>query len=65
MILFFRTTWELRYERSELKFSDHRPVTVTYMVEVEVFSSRKLEKVLNLTDEEIENEKVIMEYLNI
>ena len=39
--------------------SDHRPVTATYMAEVEVFSPRKLQKALTFTDAEIENEEVI------
>ncbi|XP_068490412.1 type IV inositol polyphosphate 5-phosphatase 3 isoform X2 [Phaseolus vulgaris] len=49
----------LRYGRNELKFSDHRPVTATYMIEVEVFSPRKLQKALTFTDAEIENEEVM------
>lgn len=49
----------LNYRRTELKFSDHRPVTATYMAEVEVFSPRKLQKALTLTDAEIENEEVV------
>ncbi|BAT94351.1 hypothetical protein VIGAN_08094800 [Vigna angularis var. angularis] len=49
----------LRYGRTELKFSDHRPVTATYMAEVEVFSPRKLQKALTFTDAEIENEEVM------
>ncbi|KAK9943731.1 hypothetical protein M0R45_009331 [Rubus argutus] len=46
----------LHYRRTELKFSDHRPVTATYMAEVEVFSPRKLQRALTFTDAEIENE---------
>lgn len=49
----------LSYRRTELKLSDHRPVTATYMVEVEVFSPRKLQRALTFTDAEIENEEVI------
>ncbi|RDY03709.1 Type IV inositol polyphosphate 5-phosphatase 3 [Mucuna pruriens] len=49
----------LSYGRTELKFSDHRPVIATYMAEVEVFSPRKLQKALTFTDAEIENEEVI------
>ena len=48
----------LSYKRSELKFSDHRPVTATYMAEVEVFNPKKLQRALNYTDAEIENEEV-------
>ncbi|KAF3445466.1 hypothetical protein FNV43_RR10642 [Rhamnella rubrinervis] len=49
----------LSYWRKELKFSDHRPVTATYMAEVEVFSSRKLQRALTVTDAEIENEEFV------
>jgi len=49
----------VRYGRTELKFSDHRPVKATYMAEVEVFSPRKLQKALTFTDAEIENEQVM------
>lgn len=48
----------LSYRRAELKLSDHRPVTATYMVEVEAFSPRKLQRALTFTDAEIENEQV-------
>ncbi|XP_059452921.1 type IV inositol polyphosphate 5-phosphatase 3 isoform X2 [Corylus avellana] len=46
----------LSYRRIELKLSDHRPVMATYMAEVEVFSPRKLQRALTVTDAEIENE---------
>ncbi|XP_054785557.1 type IV inositol polyphosphate 5-phosphatase 3 isoform X2 [Prosopis cineraria] len=49
----------LSYRRTELKLSDHRPVTAIYMAEVEVFSSRKLQRALTFTDAEIENEEVL------
>ncbi|KAG2663020.1 hypothetical protein I3760_16G007800 [Carya illinoinensis] len=49
----------LNYRRTELKLSDHRPVTATYSAEVEVFSHRKLQKALTLTDAETESEDVI------
>ncbi|KAL8233396.1 hypothetical protein R6Q59_019496 [Mikania micrantha] len=47
---------QLSYLRSELMFSDHRPVSASYMIEVEVFSPRKLQKALTFTDAEIEND---------
>ncbi|XP_024030888.1 type IV inositol polyphosphate 5-phosphatase 3 isoform X2 [Morus notabilis] len=50
---------QLNYRRTELKLSDHRPVTATYMAEVEVFSPRKLQRALTFTDAEIENEDVV------
>ncbi|XP_050214629.1 type IV inositol polyphosphate 5-phosphatase 3 isoform X2 [Mercurialis annua] len=49
----------LKYRRTELKLSDHRPVTATYMAEAEVFSPRKLQRALTYTDAEIENEEVV------
>jgi hypothetical protein len=54
----------LNYRRTELKLSDHRPVTATFMAEVEVFSPRKLQKALTLTDAEIENEEVVADLGN-
>ncbi|KAK1441645.1 hypothetical protein QVD17_07700 [Tagetes erecta] len=47
---------QLSYGRSELQFSDHRPVSASYMIEVEVFSPRKLQRALTFTDAEIEND---------
>ncbi|KAL6627305.1 hypothetical protein ACP70R_031031 [Stipagrostis hirtigluma subsp. patula] len=49
----------LSYRRSELMLSDHRPVTATYAAEVEVFSSRKLQRALTLTDAEVEGGQVV------
>ncbi|OIW12570.1 hypothetical protein TanjilG_04734 [Lupinus angustifolius] len=48
----------LNYGRVEIKMSDHRPVTATYMAEVEVFSQRKLQRALTFTDAEVENEEI-------
>ncbi|XAR48636.1 Inositol-polyphosphate 5-phosphatase [Bertholletia excelsa] len=45
----------LSYRRTELKLSDHRPVTASYMVEVEVFCPWKLKRALTITDAEIKN----------
>lgn len=50
---------QLGYRRAELKLSDHRPVTAIYMAEVEVFSSRKLQRALTFTDAEVENEDIV------
>ncbi|KAI7730850.1 hypothetical protein M8C21_002071 [Ambrosia artemisiifolia] len=50
---------QLGYRRSEVRFSDHRPVSASYMIEVEVFSPRKLQKALTFTDAEIENDDEI------
>ncbi|XP_047979797.1 type IV inositol polyphosphate 5-phosphatase 3-like isoform X2 [Salvia hispanica] len=47
------------YRRSEIKLSDHRPVTATYMVEVEVFSQKKLQRALTFTDAEVKEEDIV------
>ncbi|MED6118249.1 Type I inositol 1,4,5-trisphosphate 5-phosphatase [Stylosanthes scabra] len=52
------------YTRAELKLSDHRPVTATYMAEVEVFSPRKLQKALTFTDAEIDNAQLFNNFPN-
>ncbi|KAK8935719.1 Type I inositol 1,4,5-trisphosphate 5-phosphatase 1 [Platanthera zijinensis] len=49
----------ISYRRSDLKVSDHRPVTATFLSEVEIFSHRKLQKALSLTDAEIDEGKII------
>ncbi|KAJ9675485.1 hypothetical protein PVL29_024419 [Vitis rotundifolia] len=49
----------LTYKRSELRFSDHRPVRAAYMAEVEVFSPRKLQRALTIMDAEIEDEEIL------
>lgn len=51
----------ISYRRSELKLSDHRPVTATYVVDVEVFSPRKLQRALTFTDAEIEEHDIVTE----
>ncbi|XP_047341327.1 type I inositol polyphosphate 5-phosphatase 2 [Impatiens glandulifera] len=38
---------QLSYGRAETKMSDHRPVSAVFMLEVEVFDHRKLNKALN------------------
>ncbi|KAF3330345.1 type I inositol 1,4,5-trisphosphate 5-phosphatase 2 isoform X2 [Carex littledalei] len=40
---------QLSYWSSDLKLSDHRPVSALFSVEVEVLDQRKLERVLNFT----------------
>lgn len=52
---------QLSYRRTELKLSDHRPVTAIYVAEVEAFCPRKLQRALTYTDAEIENEEVAVE----
>jgi hypothetical protein len=49
----------LSYRRTELKMSDHRPVTATYIVEVEAFSPKKLQRALTFTNAEIENGEAV------
>ncbi|KAG7552548.1 Endonuclease/exonuclease/phosphatase superfamily [Arabidopsis thaliana x Arabidopsis arenosa] len=50
----------MSYRRSEIKLSDHRPVTATFVVEVEVFSPRKLQRTLTLTTAEIDNHEAFV-----
>lgn len=50
---------QLNYKRAELRLSDHRPVSATFMAEVEIFSPRRLQKALTFTDAEIENTDVL------
>ncbi|CAN1128546.1 Type IV inositol polyphosphate 5-phosphatase 3 [Linum perenne] len=47
----------LNYRRTELKLFDHRPVIATFMVEVEVFCVRRLQRALTFTNEEVKNEE--------
>ena len=49
----------LNYRRSELKLSDHRPVIATFTAEVGVFSHRKPQKALTLTDAEVEDREIL------
>ncbi|KAL8514275.1 hypothetical protein ACS0TY_013408 [Phlomoides rotata] len=61
-ILSFGTGMKLlSYRRSELKLSDHRPVTASYVVEVEAFSPRKLQRAFTFTDAEIEEHGIVMD----
>ncbi|KAF5960104.1 hypothetical protein HYC85_001313 [Camellia sinensis] len=40
---------QLSYSRADIRLSDHRPVNSNFLVEVEVFSHRKLQRALNFT----------------
>ncbi|KAJ7952646.1 putative Type I inositol polyphosphate 5-phosphatase [Quillaja saponaria] len=40
---------QLFYKRAEINLSDHRPVSSLFLVEVEVFDHRKLQRALNFT----------------
>ncbi|CAN8246739.1 unnamed protein product [Cochlearia groenlandica] len=51
----------MSYRRSEIKLSDHRPVTATFVAEVEVFSPRKLQRTLTLTNAEIDSHEAIVQ----
>ncbi|CAA7018662.1 unnamed protein product [Microthlaspi erraticum] len=46
----------LSYRRNEVKLSDHRPVTATFLAKVEVLSPRKLHRALALTYSEIQSQ---------
>lgn len=49
----------ISYGSTDLRLSDHRPVSASYMVEVEVFSPKKLQKALLFTDAEIERDEFV------
>ncbi|XXG81229.1 hypothetical protein AAC387_Pa09g1918 [Persea americana] len=49
----------IKYKMVDQRFSDHRPVSASFMAEVEVFSHRKLQKALTLTDAELEDGEAI------
>ncbi|XP_074333819.1 type IV inositol polyphosphate 5-phosphatase 3 isoform X3 [Apium graveolens] len=49
----------ISYRRTDLRLSDHRPVSASYMVEVEVFSPKKVQKALLFTDAEIERDEFV------
>ncbi|XP_039051995.1 type I inositol polyphosphate 5-phosphatase 2-like [Hibiscus syriacus] len=40
---------QLRYQRTELRLSDHQPVSSTFLLEVEVLDRRKLQRALNVS----------------
>ncbi|XVE57492.1 hypothetical protein DITRI_Ditri04bG0095400 [Diplodiscus trichospermus] len=40
---------QLCYQRAEIRFSDHRPVSSMFLVEVEVLDHRKLQRALNVS----------------
>ncbi|XP_057511812.1 type I inositol polyphosphate 5-phosphatase 2-like isoform X2 [Actinidia eriantha] len=40
---------QLSYRRADIRLSDHRPVSSVFLVEVEVFDHRKLQRALNFT----------------
>ncbi|XVF39015.1 hypothetical protein PTKIN_Ptkin01aG0001800 [Pterospermum kingtungense] len=48
---------QLSYRRTELKLSDHRPVSAIYMAEVEEVCPKKLQRALTITDAEIAYEE--------
>lgn len=49
----------ISYRRTDIRLSDHRPVSASYMVEVEVFSPKRLQKALLYTDAEIEHDEFV------
>ncbi|KAH9331014.1 hypothetical protein KI387_003122, partial [Taxus chinensis] len=52
---------QLSYKRIEQKLSDHRPVNATFLVEVEIFSRRKLQRALTFTDAELDAKELLPE----
>ncbi|KAM7259976.1 hypothetical protein ACFE04_015717 [Oxalis oulophora] len=47
---------QLCYKRSEMRLSDHRPVTSMFLVEVEVLDHRKLRRALNVNKAAVQSE---------
>ncbi|RAL40649.1 hypothetical protein DM860_006719 [Cuscuta australis] len=52
---------QLNYDRSDIRLSDHRPVKASYIVEVEMFCPRKLQRALTFTDAEVDKEEIVTE----
>ncbi|XP_021907927.1 type I inositol polyphosphate 5-phosphatase 2-like isoform X1 [Carica papaya] len=52
---------QLSYKRAELRISDHRPVSSVFLVEVEVFDARKLQRALNVNCAAVHPESVFMD----
>ncbi|KAK8598954.1 hypothetical protein V6N13_076897 [Hibiscus sabdariffa] len=44
---------QLCYQRAEIRLSDHRPVSSTFLLEVEVLDHRKLQRALNKADADL------------
>ncbi|PKA61153.1 Type I inositol 1,4,5-trisphosphate 5-phosphatase 1 [Apostasia shenzhenica] len=59
VLSFGKGTRLLDYRRTELKLSDHRPVTAIFMVDVEILCQRKLQRALTFTDAEIEEGDIV------
>ncbi|KAA8525922.1 hypothetical protein F0562_007978 [Nyssa sinensis] len=47
---------QLSYKRADIRFSDHWPVSSMFLVEVEVFDHRKLQRALNFTSAAVQPE---------
>ncbi|KAJ4805170.1 Type I inositol polyphosphate 5-phosphatase 1 [Rhynchospora pubera] len=56
---------QLSYWSSDLKLSDHRPVSALFSVEVEVLDQRKLERVLNFTSAGFTPGNVNMDFVQL
>ncbi|XXG66583.1 hypothetical protein AAC387_Pa06g0126 [Persea americana] len=52
---------QLFYGRAEYRISDHRPVSSMFLVDVEVFDHRKLQRVLNFTKAKVHPEDFLNE----
>ncbi|XP_071722356.1 LOW QUALITY PROTEIN: type I inositol polyphosphate 5-phosphatase 2-like [Rutidosis leptorrhynchoides] len=52
---------QLCYKRSEIRLSDHRPVTSMFVVEVEVLDHRKLQRALNVNKAVLQSEILLNE----
>ncbi|OVA14834.1 Inositol polyphosphate-related phosphatase [Macleaya cordata] len=52
---------QLCYKRADIRLSDHRPVSSSFLIEVEVFDHRKLRRVLNFTSAQVHPEVFLEE----
>ncbi|CAH9080021.1 unnamed protein product [Cuscuta epithymum] len=50
---------QIFYNRTNIRLSDHRPVSSMYVVEVEIFNQRKLQRALNVNSAAIHHDKFV------
>ncbi|KAK9145156.1 hypothetical protein Sjap_005059 [Stephania japonica] len=52
---------QLSYKHTNIRLSDHRPVSSNFLVEVEVFDQKKLQRALNLTKAAVVHPEIFMD----
>ncbi|XP_043717318.1 type I inositol polyphosphate 5-phosphatase 2-like [Telopea speciosissima] len=53
---------QLAYKHTEIRLSDHRPVSSIFLIDIEVFDHRKLQKVLNIKNAAVHPEVFLDEW---